>query len=148
MGIPMERVYYPLEDPLADINLGNPKHMEAIREIANRSDVSLVIVDSLRGAHQRDEDSSKMITIVKSLAELARDVNKPVLVSHHPRKESVTDLDVITLDRLRGSSAIVQPARMVWAVDWPDPALKENLRLSVIKSNLGRIPKTDRCSYY
>ncbi len=113
--------------------------MEIIRGIANRSDVSLVIVDSLRGAHQMDEDSSKMIMIVKLLAELARDVNKPVLVTHHPRKPSFTDSDEITLDQLRGSSAIVQLARMVWAVAWPDHT-KENRRMSVIKSNLGKYP--------
>jgi hypothetical protein len=140
MGIHMERIIHPFEEYYEDFNLGDPKHMEILRREASRSDISLIILDSLRGAHQRDEDSSQMISIVKSLAELARDVKKPIMVAHHLRKKNITDTDEINVDRVRGSSAIVQTARMVWAVDWPDDK-KPNRTMSVIKSNLGKYPE-------
>ena len=46
----------------------------------------------------------------------------------------------ITLDQLRGHSKIVQPARLVWALDVPDPGTPLRKRLAVIKSNLSRFP--------
>jgi putative DNA primase/helicase len=140
MGIHMERIIHPFEEYYEDFNLGDPKHMEILRREASRSDISLIILDSLRGAHQRDEDSSQMISIVKSLAELARDVKKPIMVAHHLRKKNITDTDEINVDQVRGSSAIVQTARMVWAVAWPDNK-KPNRTMSVIKSNLGKYPE-------
>ncbi len=45
------------------------------------------------------------------------------------------------LERLRGSSAIVQAARLVWSLDTPSPQNKEIKRLQVIKSNLGKFPE-------
>jgi len=46
----------------------------------------------------------------------------------------------VSLERLRGHSSIVQPARLVLALDAPDPAQEDIRRLSVIKSNLGKFP--------
>jgi hypothetical protein len=47
----------------------------------------------------------------------------------------------VTLDRLRGSSAIGQLARVIWAIDVPDPKDEETKRLSVIKNNLAPFPE-------
>jgi hypothetical protein len=78
---------------------------------------------------------------VKWLAELARDSGKPIMLTHHLRKRGLFDTDIVTIDRLRGASAIVQPARIVWALDVPDPGDKETKRLAVVKSNLARFPE-------
>lgn len=104
-------------------------------------EVRIVVVDSLSAAcARRDENSSQMLQVVTWLATLARDTGKPILVTHHLRKRGLLDGDGPNLDRLRGSSSIVQTARMVWAIDAPDSAQPERLRLSVIKSNLARFP--------
>ena len=50
------------------------------------------------------------------------------------------DGESVDLERLRGSSAIVQTARMVWALDTPDPQAKTWKRLQVVKSNLAAFP--------
>jgi hypothetical protein len=140
--LPIKNVLHPLDDPLEDVQLNNHRHRAAIAEFARRPDVQLVIVDSLSGGHTlRENSSSEMIPTVKSLAELARDTGKPVLLTHHARKRGILDIgEGMTLDRSRGSSGITQTARMVWGIDIPDPHTPDNRRLSVIKSNLAPKP--------
>ena len=78
-----------------------------------------------------------MFHIVKQLSDLARDLGKPVMISHHLRKLTLLDQrGVVTLQQGRGSLAIFQPARAVWAIDNPDPHHPETRRLSLIKNNL------------
>jgi hypothetical protein len=82
-----------------------------------------------------------MFAHVNWLAELARDFKVVTLPSHHLRKQAPLESDEITIDRLRGSSAITQPARLVWAIDTPNPQERRRKRLQVIKNNLGDYPK-------
>ena len=142
-GLNIDHIKNPLADPLGEVNLDNPQHKQAIEAAARLPEVRLIIIDSLSGAlgPGRDEKDPKMLTVVKWLAHLARDTGKPVLVTHHLRKRGLLETnDEVTLDRVRGSSAIVQASRMVWGMDCPDPAQKDTLRMLVIKSNLGRFP--------
>jgi putative DNA primase/helicase len=140
-GLPLDMMYTPLSNPLEDVELGKSEHQEAITSLAHRPEVKLVIVDSLRGAHRHDENSSVLMEVTRWLAELARNTGKPILLTHHLRKRGMLDVgDRVTLDRIRGSSAIIQTARMCWALDAPDPMEEESKRLSVIKSNLARFP--------
>ena len=137
--LPLDRLLTPFENPLQDVQLDDPEHLAAVSALAKRPDVRLVIVDSLRGAHSRDENSSESIFLVKWLAQLARDTGKTIILTHHLRKRGLLDSDQrVNLERLRGSSAIVQTARLVWAVDAPDPNDEALKRLSVIKNNLAR----------
>lgn len=140
--LPCDAILSPLDDPLTDLDLYNVDHQAALQRAANRLDVRLIVVDSLSGASGGKEKGDEMMPIVKLLAELARNTGKPVLLLHHLRKRGLFDNgDTITLDRVRGSTVIVQPARVVWAVDTPNPAEPNRRRLSVIKSNLGRFPQ-------
>ena len=134
-GLPIDRILSPLDDPLDDLLLQDPDHIERVESFALRPDVALVVVDSLSGANQARENDSSMMHVVKRLADIARDTGKPVILTHHLRKRSLTDSDRITLDRIRGSGAIVQPARVVWALDQPD-ANSDTRRLSVLKNNI------------
>lgn len=140
-GLPLEQIVMLRPDDLQiDVSLDNPKHRDAMRVAANQPDIRFIVLDSLRGAHCRDENSSEVIEILAFLARLARDTGKPVLVIHHLRKRGLLDSNEITLDRLRGSSALSQLARVIWALDRPDPTSKR-VRLSVIKNNLGPLSK-------
>ena len=141
-GMPIERILCGLSDSMVDTSLDNPAHRHAIAAATRRKDVLFVVVDSLSGASRKDENSSETMATVHWLAELARDTGKPILVTHHLRKKGLLDLDgTISLERLRGYSGIVQPARLVWALDTPDLQDADTKRLSVIKSNLGRFPE-------
>ena len=139
-GLPLENILTPL-DPLEDLRLSVPDHKATLATIAMNPEVKLIIVDSLSGADARAEKSSEDALTVQWLAALARDAGKPILVSHHLRKRSLFDGDRIDLDRLRGSSAIVQTARLVWTLDVPDPQARDWKRLQVVKSNLARLPE-------
>jgi len=141
-GLPLERIRSPLEDPLQDVSLTNARHRSALAEFARSPEVRLIVLDSLSGSRAgQDENASRGLEALKFLAALARDTQKPVLVTHHLRKRGLLDpVDgEVTLDRVRGFSGITQLARVVWALD--KPARSEGpLRLRVIKSNIGRFP--------
>ena len=141
-NIPLDKlVLPPLEDPITQVRLDNPDHKEAIKYEASKEDIKLIIVDSLRGCYRGDENTSESIEVVMWLAELARDLNKPILLTHHLRKQAGHEKGMITLDRVRGSSAIAQPARVVWGMDAPNSEQTESKRLYVIKSNIGEYPE-------
>lgn len=139
--IPIDNIILPqIQGPPPDILLDNAEHRNGILHEAKQDDVKLIVIDSLRGSHQGDENTSDSIRIVMWLARLARETNKPILLTHHLRKRANHDSENISLDRLRGSSAIAQPARVVWGLDTPNPNTPEQKRLSVIKSNIGGTP--------
>ena len=141
-GLPLDRLVFPFDDPMRDVQLDNPEHRRAIAALIRREDVRFCVIDSLSGASGGDENSSEALATVHWIAEQARDSGRPILVNHHLRKRGLFDGDdKVTLARVRGYSGIVQPARIVLALDTPDPMDEDTKRLSVIKSNLGRFPE-------
>jgi hypothetical protein len=139
-GLPLERFITPL-NPLDNVSLDNPEHQGIIYSKARQPEAKLIVVDSFSGGTRKDAKASNQMGAVGNfLAELARDTDKPVLVSHHLRKKNVLDGEDITLDQVRDSSAIPQYARVVWAIDAPDADFKDRKRLYVIKNNLRRFP--------
>jgi hypothetical protein len=140
-GLPIDKLLNPLGDPLADFRLNNQEHKDKLAFMAMRPDVSFIVVDSLSGADPTAEKSTEDACNVSWLAALARDIQKPIQLTHHLRKRNIFDKEgEVTLDRVRGISTILQFSRLIWALDTPDLAHKENKRLSVIKSNLGKKP--------
>jgi putative DNA primase/helicase len=139
-GYPIEKFYNPLSDPFGDVNLDEAEHKEAIINKAGLPEVRFIVVDSLSGTNSRKESATEIKGITEWLARLARDIQKPLLLTHHLRKKGIIDTDEITLDRIRGSSAIVQAARVIWTLDIPDISWKDNKRLQVVKNNLARFP--------
>lgn len=138
---PLDRIMTALPDPLEDVSLDNLEHRAIIEQRAKLPEVKCIVIDSLSGSSQRKENETGIKEITLWAAKLARDLNKPVLMVHHLGKKKEWDSEVITLDRVRGSSAIVQFARIVWAVSCPDATNKERKRLEQIKNNLGRFPE-------
>ena len=136
-GLPLEDIVSPLDDPLDDVLLDNPDHLQAMENHARRSDIGFMAIDSLTGASQKDPNDARMFHIVKNLSELARNVGKPIQLSHHIRKLTMLDeKGIVTLQSGRGSGAISQAARTVWAIDCPDPNDEETHRLGMIKNNI------------
>jgi len=144
-ALPAERILLPTltpGDPVADVQLDTEEGWLALQTLVAAERPRLVVVDSLRGAHRGDENSSEMVTLMTRLAALARDRRCAVLAAHHLRKRNeFEDGSEVTLDRLRGSSAIGALGRVVLAVDTPDATQKDVRRLAVIKSNLGKYPE-------
>jgi len=142
MGYPTERIYSPLGDPLGDFRLNEPAHLAKLAYMAMLPEVKLIVVDSLSGADPTAEKSTEDAKNVNWLAGLARDTQKPILLTHHLRKRGLFDTEgEVSLDRVRGISTILQYARVIWAIDTPNLQDKETKRLSVIKSNLAKKPE-------
>jgi len=100
----------------------------------------LVVIDSLSGSSSKVENSTDIKDITLWAAKVGRDSNKPVLLLHHLNKGRKFDGEEITLDRVRGSSSIVQFGRVVWALSSPDAKHPEYRKLQQIKNNLSRFP--------
>lgn len=142
MGLPTDNILSPLSNPLDDFRLSVPGHQARLAALAMRPDIKIIVVDSLSGADPTAEKSTEDAKSINWLAALARDCQKPILLTHHLRKRGMLDTEgEVDLDRVRGISTILQYARVIWAIDTPDLTNKETKRLSVIKSNLGKKPK-------
>ncbi len=140
-GLPLEKILTPFDDPLSDVCLDDPRHQAAITAAARRDDVRLIVVDSLGGSTSVNDKDSEAGLPMKFLGQLARNVGKPVVASHHLRKRTLLDVgDTVDLEQVSGNVAIVKFARLVWALDTPDPGKPDVKRLACIKSNLGRFP--------
>jgi putative DNA primase/helicase len=140
-GLPVERIFSPLDDPDQNLSFTDPAHIRAFGEKVRLPGLQLVVLDSLASLTGRLETSPVALEIVRSLAQAAAYTRLPVLLIHHLRKIHGTGARAgLQLDRLRGSSVIAQTARMVWALDAPDPLHPAVKRLQVIKSNLAALP--------
>jgi len=137
-GLDMKKIILPLDDATEDISLDNEIHRNLMVSAASLPGVMLLVVDSLSGSSRKDENTTKMLGPIKFLAQLARDKNIAVLLIHHLRKKGEKDTNSVDLERLRGSSSIVQTARVVWAMDNPNNSTGYK-RLRGIKSNLGKL---------
>jgi len=103
----------------------------------SRHNVGLIVVDSLSGGHDLDENSAQMRVVLQALARIAATLGIPVVVVHHTRKKSAFEAAKITLDRVRGSSAIVQYGRVVFGLWKPDGA-GQAVRVDCLKSNFAK----------
>ena len=140
-GLPLENLICPLKNPLDTLDWR--RHQKAILEAASLDGVGLIVLDSLSGANggRLDENSQTMLQLGSWLAKLAQQTGKPVLATHHTRKRGLRDTGAPSLDRVRGSGTIPQLSRVVWMLDCPKPSDPQSLRLSVVKSNLAKLPK-------
>lgn len=142
MKLPTDNIYSPLGDPLGDFRLNNDHHRAKLAAMALWPKIKLIIVDSLSGADPTAEKSTEDAKNVNWLAGLARDTQKPIILTHHLRKRGLFDIEgEVSLDRVRGISTILQYARVIWAIDTPNLEDKDTKRLSVIKSNLAKKPE-------
>lgn len=138
-GLPLDRILAPFADPLADVRLDDPATVRRIRTMATEPEVCLVVVDSFSGSQRRNEKGVDAGWLSQSLATLARDSGKPVLAIHHLRKRTTEELPEVSLERVRGSTSIVQYARVVWGIDQPDLSQPDRRRLVQLKNNLRRL---------
>ena len=77
-------------------------------------DMSLVIVDHLSKCHMSDENSSVPMTVLMNVfRQIGRETDTGFLLLHHTRKGSILNGEGDTAESARGSSAIVNCARLV-----------------------------------
>jgi len=99
----------------------------------------LLIIDTFGGLFRGEENAAKEAgPFMQWLQGLAQRTGMAVLLLHHLRKKSDMNIsDSVTLDRVRGSSAITANARLVWVIEGDQ---ETGLKLRVEKSNLSEPP--------
>lgn len=135
-GLPMDRIILPGDDGNRHLYLDEPTTVPFVRNACERENIGLVVVDSLRSGMTGDENSSEFGEKLQPWGNLARDLNIPFIIIHHARK-ALSDREM-SIDRLRGSSAIAALARSVITIDKPDETVSR-LRVRQVKNNLAKI---------
>jgi putative DNA primase/helicase len=138
LGIPRDCVLAPFADPLRDLDL-NGESFDEFRENVMRERPALIIIDSLAGASDSDEQSSRDMTrVLARLQRLARDADCVIVVVHHLRKRDESQpWTGLTLDSIRGSTAIQANCRAIWAIEPCDIQNGDGLkRFKCLKNNL------------
>jgi len=98
----------------------------------------VVIVDSLRGSHKQDENSSRVAFVLEKLAGLVQRTKVAGVFVHHTKK--LFEGEAICPNSSRGSNAIFALARVQIGLDRPDPR-SDWTRVQMLKENLGLKPK-------
>ncbi len=139
LGIPPGKIIFPYKDPLVDFKLED--HLANLEKVIDYHNPDLVVIDSLRGSHRKEEkDSKDMQEIMSTLVTLAKQFNIAIIIIHHTNKPAHGQPDFVDINRVRGSGAIAAQCRMIWGLEKPYPE-HETVRLKVVKSNLCQFPK-------
>jgi len=128
------------------------KPTDTLREIYKKAlemqGLRLIVVDTLRRAHNADENSnSHMSQILAIFEQIAKGTGASVLLLHHENKSGMRDTDA-GASAVRGASALVDNCRYVMRLQTmtPDDAKKRDLddderrfyvRASLEKTNYG-----------
>ncbi len=138
-GLPIDRIKVPFpEDPLRIIDLCNTDHLDRIESVICHYKCREMVVDSMRGAHGEDENSSRIARILQSLTTVSERTKASVVIVHHTRK--MFEGEELTANSGRGSNAFLAMVRCQIAVDRPDPKSKW-CRVRVLGENLGNAPQ-------
>jgi hypothetical protein len=138
-SIPPDRLILPFNDhPLRPINLLDDEHLALIEALVNTYRTPMVVIDSLRGGHDADENSSQVGKVVQRLASIAERTKAAIIVVHHTRK--IPADEDLTANSSRGSNALLAMMRSQIGIDRPDPKSPWK-RIRVLKENLGIAPK-------
>lgn len=145
-GIPFDNLLLPFgDDPLASVDLLNAQHLKRIERLICKYKPKAMFVDSLRGSHDGDENSSRVGRVLKNLSGIAERTQAAVIVVHHTHK--LMDGEEISANSSRGSNAILALFRAQLGFDMPDangPCPKGCspwVRVRMLKQNLGLAPQ-------
>jgi len=60
-GLPMDRIKTPFKDTLRPLNLDSQEEIDRVKAVVCRYKAPMVLIDSFRGAHRGDENSSRIV---------------------------------------------------------------------------------------
>lgn len=135
MQVPGDVLYMPGfgDDMLGQPDLVLEEDRNRITQAVKELKPSIVVVDSLGGAHSGGENKIEEVRpMLDFLARMARDEKLPVIAVHHLRKRGVTESTEASMDKVRGSTAFSAFARSIIAVE----GAGNSHSIRVIKANL------------
>jgi len=139
-GVDGRNIYSPSQDIRRVLNLLEPDDKALIRAHASRSEVGLVVIDSLGGSLMNENEASAK-GVLQSLATMAQETGTAFIIIHHLRKPSGRDKNSApTLNQVRGHSGITQFAPSVIAIEYAGN--EEPRFLYHLKMNLTEAPNS------
>jgi AAA domain len=141
-GMPRGRFILP-GNPLHDLLLDNDEDWAWIKGAIEDYRPPLVVIDSLSGSHNKDENSNDgMKPIMKKLAHLAQEYQIAVVIIHHLTKPAPGVPEwPITQPMLRGATSITQYCRSVIGCGTPNKQEPFAHGFMSVKLNLAKKPE-------
>jgi hypothetical protein len=134
----MSRIKTPFSDPLERLDIEDPVHIDRIVKVITRYGCRLAIIDSFRGAHSSNENSSRMIVGLNALADISQTTKCVLLLLHHTgRLPRNTEL---TANHARGSSVYIAMMRMLIGVQRFQTSKNAWRKVSLLDENIGLMP--------
>lgn len=138
-GLPVERIRTPFKDPKRPLNIDSQDDIDRLFGVVCKYRAEAVIVDSFRGAHRGDENSSRIVGPLDRLASIAEQTNTAMILIHHTGK--LKPGEEINMNSARGSSAFLAAIACQVVIDQPNAKQIEHRRFRVLGENLGIAPK-------
>ncbi len=114
--------------------------LDRITSVASHKKVVAIVIDSLSGGHNTNENETGAGKVVQKVSQLAAKHNIPLLLTHHVNKKGF-GTDAPSMEHVRGSGSQLQYVRIAVQLDCPDPRQPDAKRITCIKNNLTRIPE-------
>ena len=135
LGLPIASLYSSVS-PVQTFNIENRADMQRLDAQCVALHPQLIVIDSLAAASGGRENDAAMHRALIPLTFLASKHHCAILIIHHIRKDdNKNPRATVSLDDMRGSTAIGAACLSVLALDRPDRQDRENRRLSNIKNN-------------
>lgn len=151
----MEQLYLMLPLPNEMVDFSRSEYREMLRSMASSIKPGLIIIDSLSSITSKGENAIEDVRLILGfLNEIAQAYNCAVVIVHHLRKRGGLQIGMqfeLSIDDFRGSSHITAMARSVIGLSvvqtGPDNDPNGPRKLSILKSNLCRIPDPIGCEF-
>jgi hypothetical protein len=140
LGVDPEHLLFPFYRGEYDTlrGLDDSVTQNRIKEVLQRGNIAMVIIDSLSGGTSgKDENSSAMLGPTQFLAKLAEQYDVAFVLIHHTGKRFV-DNNGPGVHHARGHSSILQMARCAIMLDNPIGERPDIVRARVVKNNRSR----------
>lgn len=137
----LENFIVPNKD-LRILSYSSNKDRELIESIIQEDKPELMIIDSLAGFSDADENSSSIMPCIKWLTNLAQVNNLAVVFTQLVNKSEMKD-GRLTANSTRGFSGINQYPTMIWGIVNPDRSDTKKKQLYQVKNNISQLDSTD-----
>lgn len=140
LNLPIQHLYSAV--PYDQIfRIDNATDIKKLENACAKLHPRLIVLDSLAASHRQRENDAAMHGLLVQLQVIAERQKCCILIIHHLRKEDAKNPRTeVTLDDMRGSTAIGAALLSVLALDRPDKDDPGNRRLRVVKANLALEP--------
>ncbi len=140
-GLPSKYLLTPYKDIFRKIDFNSQEDMDRIYDVVCRYEVPLVVVDSYRGAHDGEENSSGCKSGFQRFTVIVQGTKTAGHIIHHTGK--LRPGVELTANNARGSNVYLAYVRTLIGIDIPDPGndhMMATRRVRMLVENFGVAP--------